>query len=124
MPAVADMLAAAIFEGRHAPASAFRTVCDGCGEWVGGIFHADPYSKKRLCLGCSVRQGVKGAAEELEKRAGVERQNAVSRSSRGPAGSSAGDEPNGQRVDVTGRSKHPARGPASTAGAVFFDVLN
>jgi hypothetical protein len=148
MPAVADMLAAAVREGRHAPASAFRTVCDGCGEWVGGIFHADPYSKKRLCLGCSAMQGVKGAPEEIDRLA-----NAASRSSRGghnrPDGSAGAVPPKGQPADTrpasqaagsspadarTGgeRQRHgaddmtpqPAAGPASTVARTFFDVLN
>jgi hypothetical protein len=116
------MLAAAIRRGTHAPASAFRTVCDGCREWVGGIFHADPYSKKRLCLGCSAKAGVKGAAEELARRE-QQSSDAVSRSSRGCAGSQVTGGPNGQSKDVTGRSA-PRPGPASTAGAAFFDVLN
>lgn len=154
MPAVADMLAAAIRQGRHAPASAFRTVCDGCGDWVGGIFHADPYSKKRLCLGCSGKAGVKGAAEELERR-----QNAVSRSSRGehdrpgapkprpglavlpkgqvPDGASGSHPGPGEPFPADARTggererrgaqvdaPQPAAGPASTVACTFFDVLN
>lgn len=67
MPTVADILDRAIAEGRHSPAGAWRTVCDGCGEWVGGIWHVTP-DKNRLCIHCAASAGVQSAIDELAKR--------------------------------------------------------
>lgn len=43
---------AAIAEGRHRPVAEFRTLCDGCRQWVSGIFHVS-LGGVRLCKACA-----------------------------------------------------------------------
>jgi hypothetical protein len=49
---VAGMVAAALKAGTHGPPENFRTVCDGCRNWVSGIFWISP-DKRRLCKECA-----------------------------------------------------------------------
>lgn len=66
------MTAAAIQAGTHAPIERWRTVCDGCREWVNGIYHVT-FDGKRFCATCADEKsgaGPKAFAEKQAARAG------------------------------------------------------
>ena len=103
----ASALQRAVAEGRHS--AAWSTVCDGCREWVDGIYHVT-LDKKRLCLGCFDR--LSGRNTDLA--------NAVGRSSRGgreaPGPHAAGDSrpsPTGQGTGTVAASQAAALSPAA-----------
>jgi len=58
-----DLCEQAIREGRNAPT---QTVCQNCCEWVDGIWHVT-LDHKRICLVCSAKLGIAGAAEALHQ---------------------------------------------------------
>jgi hypothetical protein len=53
-----------IAEGRHS--REWQTVCDGCRQWVSGIFHVDPISKKHYCRDCAAKQGIEVNAPQQQ----------------------------------------------------------
>jgi len=58
----------AIAAGRHS--ERYLTACDGCREWVPGIYHVT-LDKKRLCVRCAAGQGIQGAKDLLARGGGA-----------------------------------------------------
>lgn len=48
---MARIEAQAIADGRHSPIEQWRTLCDGCGRWVSGIYSTS-LDRKRYCFSC------------------------------------------------------------------------
>ena len=60
---LARLIQEAIAEGRHSPISKWRTLCDGCRQWVCAIYYTT-VDKRRLCGECAAKIGQGPTLEE------------------------------------------------------------